>query len=78
VTVTFVHAIGIWETILSAGLKPPAQYLEALRTGANSRVLPDFHELRQDFSPQPESDALTTLECSLISNSFSAAAPLEP
>jgi len=34
-----------------AGLKPPAQCMEALRAGARSRLLADFHELRQDFSP---------------------------
>ena len=36
-----------------AGLKPHAQYMEALRadTQGASRLKADFHELRQDFSP---------------------------
>ena len=41
------------------GLKPPAQDMEVistssmyrLRTNGMSRLLADFHELRQDFSP---------------------------
>ncbi len=50
--------------LLPLGLKPPAQYLEALRAGVMSRFLADFHELRQDFSPT-EPEASTTFECSL-------------
>jgi len=38
-----------------AGLKPPAQCMEALRavlaTNARESASADFHELRQDFSP---------------------------
>ena len=34
-----------------AGLKPPAQFMEALRTGARESDSSDFHELRQEFIP---------------------------
>jgi hypothetical protein len=42
---------------VNAGLKPHAQFMEALRAGATSPLLVDFHELptgggaRQGFSP---------------------------
>jgi hypothetical protein len=32
-------------------LKPPAQYMEALRADCVSRFSTDLHELRQDCSP---------------------------
>jgi hypothetical protein len=36
---------------VNAGLKPLAQYVEALRAGATSPLLVDFHVLRQGFIP---------------------------
>jgi hypothetical protein len=38
---------------VTAGLKPLAQYMEALRAGRwrNESDLSDFHELRQGFIP---------------------------
>ncbi|MBI5842707.1 MAG: UvrD-helicase domain-containing protein [Chloroflexi bacterium] len=39
-----------------SGLKPPSQYVEALRTGARESDLSDLHVLRQDFSPAASDD----------------------
>jgi hypothetical protein len=40
-----------WLAYLSAGLKPLAQHMEALRAGRIESVSTDFHELRQEFIP---------------------------
>ena len=42
--------------------------MKVLRTGVQSRLLADFHELRQDFSP-PEQANLTTFERSQVEHS---------
>ena len=46
----------IFSRWVRAGLKPPAQRLEALWAGGCESDLSDFHVLRQDFSP-------TDMEC---------------
>jgi len=79
---------------VNAGLKPHAQYVEALRAGATSPLLVDFHELRQEFIPSdskmknglgrdaPKS-ALQTMShraklCLWISRSLGTLKPLKP